>query len=357
MRILQVCNDYYPALGGLGLYVKNLSERLAREHEVTVFSADRLAALPREEQVNGVVVRRFQSFSPGNAYYFSLELLRELRESRFDIVHGHNYHAIPLLFSRCAGRQRFIVSPHYHRYGTTVLRRALISIYKPLGGRALREADRIIAASRHEKSLLVSDFGVDGDRIAVIPHGVNAEEFRSLKRTKRDHRTMLCVARLERFKGVQHVIRALPLLDEDIRLEIVGEGPYERDLVRLAARLRVQHRTDFLHCLSGAELLERYAGADLFIMLSERENYGMAVAEALAAGVPCIVAARSALVDWVDDSACFGIEHPADFQDLAGLIGRVIGRTVENTSLRDWEDVVEESMSVYFDEKGTGKER
>ena len=260
-------------------------------------TASLLEVLPWEEEVNGVLGRRCQSLYPGNAYYFSLGLLRQLMKSRFDIVRGHNYHAIPLLLSRCASSQRFIVSPHYHRYGTTAFRHALIRMYKLLGGRILREADHIIAASKHEKGLVVKDFGINPAKIAVIPHGVNAADFRNLKRRERDHRTILCVARLEKFKGVQHVIRALPLLDEDIRLKIAGEGPYERDLMRLATRLRVKHRTDILHYLSGAELLERYAGADLFIMLSERENYGMGVGEALAAGTPCIVAARSALAD------------------------------------------------------------
>ena len=121
MRILQVCNDYYPALGGLGVYVKNISERLAIKHDVTVFSAESSGISPREDELNGVVVRRFPSFSPGNAYYISLAMLRELKRSQFDIVHGHNYHAVPLLFSKYAKKKKFIVSPHYHRHGPQVL--------------------------------------------------------------------------------------------------------------------------------------------------------------------------------------------------------------------------------------------
>ncbi len=347
MRILHVCNDYYPALGGIGVYVSNLCERLAVEHNVTVFSADCSVILPREEERNGVLVRRFPSFSPGNAYYFSFEMLRELSKSQFDIVHGHNYHAFPLFLSKYARKGKFIVSPHYHRHGTTSFRDILIRLYKPVGRTVFRDADRVIAASNYEKNLLIEDFDIDPDKAAVIPHGVNLADFRSLKKEVHDHKTILCVARLERFKGVQYIIQALPLLDEGIRLEIVGEGKYKRELIRLAAELGVEHRIGFYQPLYGKELLARYASADLFALLSEHENFGMVVAEARAAQLPCIVASKSALAEWVDNDSCFGIECPASCHQLAALIHRVIGSKVGDVKLRNWEDVAAETVRVY----------
>lgn len=347
MRILHVCNDYYPALGGIGVYVSNLCERLAGEHNVTVFSADCSVILPREEKRNGVLVRRFPSFSPGNAYYFSFEMLRELRKSRFDIIHGHNYHAFPLFFSKYARKGEFIVSPHYHRHGTTTFRDMLIRLYKPVGRTVFRDADKVIAASNYEKGLLTEDFEIDPDKVTVIPHGVNLADFRGLKKEVHDHKTILCVARLERFKGVQHIIQALPLLDEGIRLEIVGEGKYKRELMRLAAELGVEQRIDFYQPLYGKELLARYASADLFVLLSEHENFGMVVAEARAAQLPCIVASKSALAEWVDNDSCFGIERPEYSNDLASLVQKVICVKVDDFKIRTWEEAVAETVSVY----------
>ena len=88
MKILQVCPKYHPSIGGVEEYVKNISERLAKEHEVTVFACDPSGKLPQEEEINGVLVRRFKSFSPSDAYHISFEMARELRNSEFDIVLG-----------------------------------------------------------------------------------------------------------------------------------------------------------------------------------------------------------------------------------------------------------------------------
>ena len=349
MKILQVCNDYYPALGGLGIYVKNISERLAREHEVTVFSADNSGVLPGEEERNGVLIKRFQSFSPGNAYYISFKMLRELRRSQFDIVHAHNYHAIPLFFSKYAGKKKFIVSPHYHRHGTTKFRDILIKLYKSFGQTIFQDADRVIAVSKYEKNLLIKDFNIDNAKVAVIPHGVNPEDFQGLQKEVHDHKTILCVARLERFKGVQHIIQALSLLDENIHLEIIGEGTYKRELIKLARELGVEQRIEFHSPLYGRELLARYASADLFILLSKLENFGMSVAEALAARVPCIVANKSALAEWVDDDVCFGIECPDDSEQLASLINKTICIEVGGAKTRTWEEVLVETVKVYRD--------
>lgn len=105
MKILQVSPGYYPAIGGVEQQVRNISERMAREHEVTVFTCDSSGQLAKEEEINGVLVNRFKSLSPSNAYHVSFEMLSELRRSKFDIVHGHSYHAFPLFFSRYAKKK------------------------------------------------------------------------------------------------------------------------------------------------------------------------------------------------------------------------------------------------------------
>ena len=133
MKILQVSVGYPPYIGGVQEHVKNISERLAKEHQVTVFAGDPSGKLTSEEKINGVLVKRFKSFSPNNAYHLSFEMLNELRKSEFDIVHGHCYHALPLYLSRYARRKKFVVTPHYVGHGITPFRDFLIKLYKPFG--------------------------------------------------------------------------------------------------------------------------------------------------------------------------------------------------------------------------------
>jgi glycosyltransferase involved in cell wall biosynthesis len=350
MKILQVCPKYHPVIGGAEEYVKNISERLAKKHEVTVFACDPSGKLPREEKINGVLVRRFKSFSPGNAYHISLKMERELKKSEFDIVHGHNYHALPLYFSRNAKRKRFIVNPYYHVYGSTLIRDFLIKLYKQFGKVLFEQADRIITLSEYEKHLLLNDFNINDDKISVIPNGVDLAGFDNLGGISRDSKGILCISRLEEYKGVQHIIKALPLLDEDFHLEIVGKGPYKARLLALIDKLQLNNRVKFYQDLPRQELHKMYARAGVFVLLSQHEAFSIVVSEALAAKTPCIVANTSALSEWIINKNYFGIDYPVDNAKLAELITKVIGTEVGDIKLWDWDDVAREILKVYGDD-------
>ena len=350
MRILQVCPKYYPDLGGVAQYVRNISERLANEHEVTVFTCDTSGQLPKEETLNGVIIKRFRSFSPQDAYHISLVMLSELRHSSFDVVHGHGYHAFPLFFSRYAESKKFIVNAYYHGHGHTLFRDFIIRFYKPFGVKALRQADRIIALSNYEKGLLIQDFNLDDSNISIIPCGLNLEEFSDMGTEKREGKEILYVGGLEEYKGVQHIINTLPLLDIDVHLEVIGKGPYKKHLVDFTKKLRLEERVHFYQELSWKELLRKYALADVFILLSKYESFSIVVAEALAAKTPCIVANTSALTEWIDNKNCFGIDYPVDNAKLAELITKVIGTEVGDIKLWDWDDVARETLKVYGDD-------
>ena len=128
MKILQVSSHYFPLVGGVQVHVRNISERLARKHDVTVFTSDRTGKLPQEEDINGVLVRRFKCYGRNKVDGVSFGMLRELRRSEFDVVHGHNYHALSLLFSTYAWKRKFVVTPHYHRHGMTPLIDMLVKL-------------------------------------------------------------------------------------------------------------------------------------------------------------------------------------------------------------------------------------
>ena len=114
MRVLQVSPTYSPYLDGGAEHVKNICERLAKKYDVTVFTCDFSGQLPKEEVINGVKVKRFRCLSLMNAGHLSLGMLKEIKKHRFEVVHAHNYHALPFYFAKFAPRSRFIVSPLYH---------------------------------------------------------------------------------------------------------------------------------------------------------------------------------------------------------------------------------------------------
>lgn len=347
MKILQVCPKYYPSVGGIEEHVRNISERLSKEHQVTVFAGDPLGQLPKEEEINGVLVRRFKTFAPDDAYHISFRMAKELRRVEADIVHGHNYHALPLYFASGVKAKKFLVTPHYHRYGHTPFRDLLIRLYKPFGKKIFDNAERVIAVSKYEKHLLLNDFVIDANRVNIIPNGVDPAEFSKLQEVSRELKTILYVGRLEEYKGAQHIIQTLPLLDKDFHLEIIGRGPYKAKLTSLISKLGLNNRIKFYQDLPRQELLKMYAKAGVFVLLSQREAFSIVVAEALASKTPCIVANTSASIEWVDNENCFGVDYPINNAELAELITKTVGRKVGYVKLLDWDEVVRQIGNLY----------
>ncbi|MGB9841300.1 MAG: glycosyltransferase family 4 protein [Candidatus Bathyarchaeales archaeon] len=350
MRVYQICPKYFPSIGGVEEHVRNISERLAKKFEVYVLTTDSSGKLPKEEIMNGVYVRRFRSLAPSESYFFSLSLKKFLSTNfhGFGIIHAHSYGAFPALFAaQEKNNRKMVFSPHYHGSGHTFFRSLLHRPYKFFGKKIFDKADVIICVSNYERNLITQHFKINPTKLFVIPNGVNKNEFKNLQKRYKNHKVILSVCRLEKYKGLQYLIQSLPQLSDEIKLEIVGKGPYKESLVKLAKKLNVANRVMFYQDLSRAELLQKYADADVFALLSEHEAYGISVAEALCAGTPCIVTKTSALLEWIDNKNCFGVNYPICLDELVLLIKHVIGKKAIMPKIYDWDEITEKLAQIY----------
>jgi glycosyltransferase involved in cell wall biosynthesis len=154
---------------------------------------------------------------------------------------------------------------------------------------------------------------------------------------------------LEKYKGVHNLIIALTRLDDEVTLNIVGDGPFKDHLSKMVAALKLEKRVRFEQDLSRAVLLQKYADSDLFALLSEHESYGLCVAEALAARTPCIVANTSALSEWIDAQGCYGIDYPVKIDVFVNCVNKVLGTGVSNVNvaLLDWDEIVKKLTRLY----------
>ncbi|MFC4551261.1 MULTISPECIES: glycosyltransferase family 4 protein [Halorussus] len=345
MRILQVTPRYPPHAGGVETHVSELAERMvARGHEVTVFAADAGGDVSRRETRNSVDVRRFRGFAPGGAFHVAPGVVRAVRRANPDVVHAHNYHSLPAFFAAlgAGARTRLVVTPHYHGGSASGFRDRLLSLYRPLGGWALRRADEVVAVSEWERDRLREDFGVSA---AVIPNGLDVGRFEDAIPAERDRPYLLCVGRLEAYKGVQHAIRALDALPE-YDLLVAGLGDYREELERAARDAGVAGRVEFLGFVADEELPGLYAGAAAYLTLSAFESYGMTVAESLAAGTPCVVREAGALVDWADRGDCVGVSSVAP-EAVARAARAAVGRDAPDAPLPTWDEVTERVLAAY----------
>jgi glycosyltransferase involved in cell wall biosynthesis len=343
VKIVQVCPRYAPHTGGVETHVQEISERLVdRGHDVTVVTADAGEDAARRDVRNGIEIRRCHGVAPGGAFHVAPGVYRAVRRLDADVVHAHNYHSFPLLFAAlAAGDARFVATPHYHGGSASSWRDRLLSAYRPLGGWALRRVDAVVAVSEWEAEQLAADFGVDA---TVIPNGLDVERFAEAEPEEREEPYLLTVGRLEEYKGLQHAIRALTELAE-YDLCVAGSGPYREKLERVAREAGVADRVAFLGYVGDERLPGLYAGAEVFLNLSEFEAYGMTVAEALAAGTPCVVREAGALSEWAAEESCIGASS-VEPDHVADAVRSVAGRRAD-PAVPSWTSATDSIETVY----------
>lgn len=213
-------------------------------------------------------------------------------------------------------------------------------------GQIAQQADLLIASTPDESAELVSLYGADPNRVFVVPPGVDLSTFQPIDRVEARRnigygpgRLLLFVGRLERLKGVEVAIRALALLrdrsHDDVRLLILGEDSKEGDesekerLKAIASELSVRDRVDFLGSVAHHELPYFYSAANVLVMPSYSESFGLVGLEAQACGTPVVGSDVTGLRSVVRDEVSgylVGGHDPA-------LYAERIGRLLDNPDL------------------------
>jgi D-inositol-3-phosphate glycosyltransferase len=213
-------------------------------------------------------------------------------------------------------------------------------------GEIARQADMLIASTADENADLVRIYGADPGRVFVVPPGVDLSMFQPINpsdaRRKIGYgpgRLLLFVGRLERLKGVEVVIRALALLRDrrhsDVRLLILGEDSKDGDesekdrLKAAASALGVRDGVDFLGSVAHHELPFFYSAADVCVMPSYSESFGLVGLEAQACGRPVVGSDVSGLRSVVRDEVTGYLIHGHE----PGAYAERIGRLLDNPEL------------------------
>lgn len=351
MRIGVVTSAYHPDVGGVETHARRLCAALvAAGDQVDVLTQH---AIGSRESIDGALVRRFPLTVASPNYRFSLELWRWLRRhaARYDVLHAHSYHALAALPAALTNPIPLVFTPHYHGTGHSRLRAALHPIYRPVGRRIVARSSRIICVTRAERELLVRDFPEAADRMLVIPNGTDPA--RAAAAPAEPGRSIVCVGRLERYKRVDRVIRAMVHLP-DHRLDVVGNGPARDELELLARRLDLaEDRVRFHGRLADDAFAARMAAAAVAVSASGHEAFGMAVADALSAGIPTVasfIPAHRELAVMAGGGVPLWLVNPDDEVALADAL-RVAAATPRaaagSHALPTWSDVVLATREVY----------
>jgi D-inositol-3-phosphate glycosyltransferase len=379
--------------GGMNVYIVEVSRRLAaRGIAVDVFTRATSSDLPPVVEMSpGVTVRHvsagpFEGLGkeelPGQLCAFTAAVLREEAQHEpgfYDVVHSHYW---------LSGQVGWLASdrwnvPLVHTAHTLakVKNAALAAGDRPeprarvIGEeQVVAEADRLVANTTEEARQLVDHYGADPDRTLVVPPGVDLDRFapgdrRAARRAvgvPADALLLLFVGRIQPLKAPDVVLHAAarmladePALRARLRVDVIGapsgsglEAP--RQLQELAARLGLADVVRFLPPQPPERLAEHYRAADVTVVPSHNESFGLVALEAQACGTPVVAAAvgglRTAVRDGVSGVLVDG-HRPAGY---AAAVRAVLGRREllgagarRHASQFSWERTADSLVAAY----------
>ncbi len=386
-RVLTLSWEYPPLIeGGLARHVRKLSESLAElGTEVHVLTRGGEES-PPEEVMRGVTIHRVREPTrPRELGEFVAWVERmnadmlaagvELGDRYdFDLVHGHDW----LVAGACDHLARRFDAPlvttihatEHGRHQGWVDEHPQSHIHG-VEQWITNRADRVIACSSYMREQIADIFGVPEQRISVIANGIDPEDLQTLdtnglQRLRADFAApdellVLLIGRLVYEKGFQLALEAMPTLIERLpntRFLVAGSGTHEAQLRSQADELGLMDHGTFLGWIGDDVLHSLYRIADVCVVPSIYEPFGLVALEAMASGCPCIVADTGGLREVVVHDEVGLRFTSGDPDSLAAVTERVLsdaalGRRLVADALEyvrgfDWLDVAERTQEQYF---------
>lgn len=384
--------------GGLGTACFGLSKALAQKDLDVIF------VLPRKVPIDGAFLKkmrfaneehvRFKTVEALLYPYLTSESYKELaakkaaddpfartlmeevyrygerarqiaKEEQFDIIHAHDWLSfIAGLEAKAVSGKPLVLHVHATEFDRTGGQGVNQQVYD-IERSAMAQADRVIAVSNFTKEKIVRHYGIDADKITVVHNGVEMDEWRDdgrlaghLAELKRNGtKIVLYNGRITIQKGPEYFVRAAKkaLAYEPNTLYVVsGSGDMQNQMMREAAYLGLSDKMLFVGFLRGEELKAVYRAADLFIMPSVSEPFGITPLESIASGVPVIVSKQSGVSEIL--AAALKVDF-WDTDEMANMIVNVLRHGSLHETLRTngfsevarhtWERAAQKCVDVY----------
>jgi glycogen(starch) synthase len=384
MRILILSWEYPPLIeGGLARHVRKLAENLVHlgiEVHVLTRGDDGVAD---EVVVAGVHVHRVRE--PGRPSdlgefvtwieHMNTDMLSAgvaLGDRyEFDLVHGHDW-LVASAGDHLAKRlgTPLVMTIHATEYGRHQgwVDKHPQSHIHGVEKWIVNRADAVIACSAYMRDHIADIFAVDECCVEVIPNGIDPDDLRPVGNLEElrvnfaapDEKLVLLVGRLVYEKGFQVAFEALPGLIERVgklRFVVAGSGTHEAELKAQAARLGLMEHGTFVGWIGDDVLHSLYRIADLTVVPSIYEPFGLVALEAMASGCPCIVADTGGLREVVpneDVGLRFRSRDPESLALMAERVltdaelrDRLVTEASDHVLTFDWLDVARQTRTLY----------
>jgi len=295
-------------------------------------------------------------FQEVNRFSTKAALLAEKEE--FDLIHCHDWMTFQAgIKAKKASSKPLIVHVHsteFDRTGGNIWP----TIYD-MERRGMHEADRIIAVSQFTKDKITQHYGIHPDKVIVIHNAIDLTDTRfedNFKINKRD-KIVLFLGRLTLQKGPDYFVEAAKKcleFDPNIKFIIAGTGSMEWRLIERVAELGIADKVLFAGFVTDEERDRLYQMADVYVMPSVSEPFGLTPLEAMKYGTPVIISKQSGVSEAL--THCLKV----DFWDINQLVDKILGvlryQELQNTLKQkgvvevrkfDWDQTAMKCIEVY----------
>lgn len=257
------------------------------------------------------------------AHQYAEEAVNIAQGEDFDIIHAHDWMTYPaaMAVARATGKPSVlqIHSTEFDRSGEYVNQ----MIYD-IERRGMHAADRVIAVSNYTRSIIVNRYSVPAEKVEVVYNGVEYEQpadFAAVTLPARTDKIVLFLGRITMQKGPEYFLyaakRVLEKID-NVKFVMAGAGDMLHRSIELAACLGIGHKVLFTRFLRGSDVDKAYKMADLYVMPSVSEPFGITPLEALRRNVPVLISKQSGIAEVLNNAL------KVDFWDINQMADKII---------------------------------
>ncbi|MCI0565978.1 glycosyltransferase family 4 protein [bacterium] len=292
------------------------------------------------------------------------ELARVIaREENFDIIHAHDWLSFPagVAAKEVSGKPlvAHLHATEFDRTGGNGINTAVYAMEKA----GMEAANRVIAVSGRTKRMAEEHYGISGDKIDVVHNGIDPNPaqgsvYGGLKKLKEDGANIVLFAgRITLQKGPDYFVKAARRVfdvEPNVYFVVAGSGDMERQMMQEAAYMGLGSRFIFAGFLRGTELDAVYKIADLYVMPSVSEPFGITPLESLAQGTPVLISKQSGVSEVLRHSL------RADFWDIDDIADKIVSAlrhpplhsTLAENGMREirdltWENAAQKVAATY----------
>ena len=283
---------------------------------------------------------------------YALRAREIAKKERFDIIHAHDWLSfLAGVEAKKVSGKPLILHMHATEFDRTGGQGVNQDVYN-IEREAMNYADGIIAVSNFTKQKIVEHYGIPADKIEVVHNGIDECDYTSIpdrlsELKNAGQKIVLFAGRITIQKGPEYFIRAAKrVLDmkQNVLFLIAGSGDMERQMMLEAATLGISDHVVFVGFLRGDDLNAVYRAADLFVMPSVSEPFGITPLESIIAGTPVLISKQSGVAEVLTHAL------KADFWDTEDMANKILG-VVSHHSLWEtlWGNSREEVKKVTWD--------